>query len=293
MILSASRRTDIPAFYSEWFMNRLRAGYLLTRNPFNHAQVRRVELSPQMIDCIVFWTKDPAPMMSSLDELDAMGYAYCFQFTLTPYDHTVETGLRPKDEIVQTLRTLGKRLGSGRVMWRYDPIIIGDAWDIPYHMKSFADLCTKIGGYSDSVTISFLDIYPKLKLPHMREATESEAGLIAAGFGEIARLHELDLKACCEKLDLSSYGVRHAGCIEREAVEIASGKPVSALRDKHQRPDCQCLVSVDAGAYNTCSNGCVYCYANHSASSIAANIKRHDPHGEFLLGVNPPTCATI
>ncbi|MCL2508468.1 MAG: DUF1848 domain-containing protein [Oscillospiraceae bacterium] len=283
MILSVSRRTDVPAFYSEWFMNRIRAGYLLTRNPFNPSQIRRAELSPALVDCVVFWTKDPSPMLPMLDELDALGYRYYFQFTLTPYGRQLEQRLRPKEEIIQTFTALGTRLGRERVFWRYDPIIVNDTLSADYHTKSFASLCQRLCGYTNSVTVSFVDLYRKLKTPLIREVAAEEIAGISAAFADIARRHGLPIRACCEKTDLTPYGIRPASCVDRETVEALCGYSVAAKQDKNQRPGCGCLASVDAGVYNTCKNGCVYCYANYSETSVAANFARHDPMGEFLI----------
>ena len=282
MILSVSRRTDIPAFYSVWFMNRLRAGYLLTRNPFNHAQIRRLELSPGQVDCIVFWTKDPAPILPFLDELDVRGYKYYFQFTLAPYDREIERGLRPKEEIIGTFISLGEKLGRERLFWRYDPIVLNDSISIEHHIRNFADMCGRLSDYTNSVTISFVDMYRKVKSPLIREISAGEIAQISGEFSKIAKRYGLPVRACCEQMDLSPYGIAPASCIDRETVESLCGRPAGAKPDKNQRPGCGCAESADVGAYNTCKNGCVYCYANYSAASVAANYARHDPAGEFL-----------
>lgn len=160
MILSVSRRTDIPRWYSEWFLRRLRAGEVLVRNPYRPGQLRRVPLSPAVVDAIVFWTKDPAPLLPRLDELDGMGYRYLFQFTLTPYGPEIEPGLRDKRAIVETFQALGRRLGRGRVLWRYDPILFTDAIGLAWHEARFRKLCKVLSPFTDQVTVSFLDPYP-------------------------------------------------------------------------------------------------------------------------------------
>lgn len=160
MILSVSRRTDIPRWYSEWLLRRLRAGEVLVRNPYRPGQLRRVPLSPAVVDAIVFWTKDPAPLLPWLDELDGMGYRYLFQFTLTPYGPEIEPGLRDKRAIVETFQVLGCRLGRGRVLWRYDPILFTDAIGLAWHEARFRKLCKALSPFTDQVTVSFLDPYP-------------------------------------------------------------------------------------------------------------------------------------
>lgn len=283
MILSVSRRTDIPAFYSKWFINRLRSGYLLTRNPFNPAQIRRVDLSPENIDCIVFWTKDPAPLLSALDEIDEMRYRYYFQFTLTPYNRDIERNLRPKEEIIETFISLSNRLGRNRIFWRYDPIILNDSLTTDYHVRHFMGLCERLCAYTNNVTISFVDLYHKLKTPLLREIAVEEIAEVSTAFANIAGQYGISVRACCEQIDLSRYGIHPASCIDRETVEALCGHPVAAKPDKNQRPGCGCISSVDVGVYNTCKNGCVYCYANYSSASVAANSKRHNPMGDFLI----------
>ena len=283
MIISASRRTDIPAFYAPWLLHRLREGYVLTRNPFNPAQARRVGLTPEEVDCIAFWTKDPAPLLPLLDELDALGYRYYFQFTLTPYGPELERNLRPKEEILRTFIELSGRLGPERVLWRYDPIILNDALSMDYHARKFQELCGRLQGYTRIVTISFVDVYHKLKTPLVREITDGEIAELSAVLANTAGEHGLDIRACCEAMDLRPYGIRPASCIDRETVERLCGHAIDAKPDRNQRPGCGCLASVDIGAYNTCANGCVYCYANYSEKSVERNRGRHDTRGEMMV----------
>jgi hypothetical protein len=288
MILSASRRTDLPGYYSEWFFNRLKEGYALYRNPMNHAQICRVDLSVENIDGIVFWTKDPSPMMDQLELLDQMGYAYYYQFTLTPYGKEIEPYLRDKRDILDTFRQLSDRLGKNRVLWRYDPIILNDSFTLDYHKKQFAYLCKELTGYTDICTISFVDRYNKLskkvKEQVIREITAEEMHYLAAELVRIAKPYRIELRACCETIDLSEDGIISAACINKEIMERACGHSITAKKDKSQRSGCGCVQSVDIGAYNTCRNGCVYCYANHSETSISKNLEKHDPKSPMLIG---------
>lgn len=288
MILSASRRTDIPGFYSEWFINRLREGYVLTRNPMNRTQVSRIILSPEHIDCIVFWTKDPMNMMDRLSDIETMGYPYYFQFTITPYGRELERNLREKKDIITTFWQLSERIGKDRVIWRYDPILLNNELTMEYHLERFAYLCRQLHGYTNICTISFVDIYSKLSRP-VREnviqaITEEQMHRIAVQFSAIAVGHGIELRACCEAADLTGDGIQPAACIDRAMVERICGHAVSVKKDKNQRPGCGCVQSVDIGAYNTCRNGCIYCYANHSDTSIMNNYRKHDPNSAVLIG---------
>lgn len=287
MILSVSRRTDIPSFYSEWFMKRLKEGYVRTKNPFNPNQVSRIEVTPDVTDCIVFWTKDPLPMMDNLDILDAMGYCYYFQFTLTAYDRELERNLRDKAEIIDTFQKLSDRLGRERVMWRYDPIILNDEITQEYHQEYFEKLCSKLAAYTNSCTISFVDLYKRLtkqvKDNIIREIRNEEMLLIAKVFSDISKSFGLELRACCEKTDFSTFGIKPAACIDKDIVERVCGYKIDSKKDKNQREGCGCVKSVDIGAYNTCRNGCIYCYANHSEVSIINNCSRHRPESDILI----------
>ena len=284
MILSASRRTDIPAYYSEWLINRLRAGFVLTRNPMNHAQVSKILLSPDVVDCIVFWTKDPQNMLDKLDVLDELGYRYYFQFTLTPYDKSVEKGLRDKEEILKTFCELSDRIGKDKVVWRYDPIILNDKFDFDFHKEQFSRLCIKLGKYTRQCTISFVDLYPKLKTDILREISMDEMIELGKMISSTAKDFGIAAKACCEKSFLYEYGIQQASCIDKGLIESICGYSLDIKRDKNQRDSCGCYESIDIGAYNTCRNGCIYCYANYSDVYVVNNCKKHDPQGELLIG---------
>ncbi len=284
MILSASRRTDLPCYYSNWLLNRLRAGYALVRNPFNHAQFSRVPLSPEVVDCIVFWTKDPQNMLDKLPLLDQMGYRYYFQFTLTPYDRSLEKGLRDKSEVESTFIALSQQLGRERVVWRYDPIILNEVLDIPYHRRQFKRLASKLAGFTDTVVISFVDTYQKLKSTGIRPLSVSEIGELAGIIGRLAASYGLRAVACCENMNLTSYGIQQSSCIDRARIEKICGAKLLLPADQNQRQGCGCVQSVDIGAYNTCLNGCVYCYANRGTALAEKNYRCHDPNGPLLFG---------
>lgn len=285
MILSASRRTDIPCYFSEWLLSRLKAGYVLVRNPMNHKQLSKIPLSPETVDCIVFWTKDAANILPYLGTIDSMGYRYYFQFTLTPYDKTIEKNLRDKTDIENTFIELSQTIGKEKVLWRYDPILLNDRLTVSYHEEQFARLCDKLHPYTESVTISFVDIYKKLKTNLVRETTDDEMARLSAFIGKTARVYGLTAKACCEKADLSIYGIQRASCIDREVIERICGYPLKASVDKNQREGCGCMESVDIGAYNTCINGCIYCYANWNILSARRRFASHNPKGELLIGM--------
>lgn len=286
MILSVSRRTDIPAYYSQWFINRLKAGFVYIRNPMNNAQVSKVALNTVVVDCIVFWSKNPEPLLGKLDIIDSMGYKYYFQFTITPYNKDIETALVNKRQIIDTFVRLSSKIGRQKVIWRYDPIIINDQFSIEYHIDSFYKLASKLSGYTDECIISFVDRYRKTnKYNIIRDITETEMNRIAEGFSEIAAQKRLTIKICAEKIDLSKYNIQHASCIDRDKIESIINAPLmDKVKRDGQRKDCGCIECIDIGAYNTCKNGCFYCYASFNRGLSEKNYKMHNPDSPLLIG---------
>lgn len=284
MILSASRRTDIPRFYADWFLNRLRAGYALARNPMNHSQISRISLDPAVVDCIVFWTKDASPLLQKLPELDARGFRYCFQYTITPYGGDMEPRLPAKDAIVENFQALSSAIGSSRMRWRYDPILIDARYTPAFHAEAFRKLCRRLCGYTDTVVISFIDLYAKFRHTGLREIPPETVEALAASIGQTAKKYGLHVQTCCETAVLSAHGIQPGACLDRTFLENACGYGLDIKPDKGQRKDCSCMESIDIGAYNTCPGGCAYCYATAKQQTAENNYGRHDPQGEFLSG---------
>ena len=275
MILSVSRRTDIPAFYSEWFFNRIKEGFVYVRNPMNIHQVSRIKLSPDVIDCIVFWSKNPRPMLNRLHELD--GYMYYFQFTINPYDMGIEQNVPMKNGI-----------GPERVIWRYDPIILSDNITLDYHIRYFEEIARRLQGHTKTCVISFLDLYKKternLRNTSARELAESEMLKIATHISLIAHRYGITVQSCAEKIELDCIGIRHGHCIDSVLIEDLLGVKLVVSKDQNQRPECGCVQSIDIGEYNTCSHNCKYCYANFNGQKVQEKIRLHDPNSPLLIG---------
>ncbi len=286
MIISASRRTDIPAFYSEWFINRLKEGFVYVRNPRNPNHVSSVSLSRDVVDCIVFWTKNPRPMLKHLETIERMGYPYYFQITITPYGHAVETGLPGKAEIMRTFKEVSAAIGKHRVIWRYDPVIVSKQFSVQYHLEAFSNLCDILGDATNQCIFSFIDLYRKVRnsMQGIDAVTALEMQQIAQGFAAIAKVHSLALGTCAEVVDFSSYGALPAACIDPSMIENLIGYPIQGKKDPNQRPACGCIESIDIGAYDSCSHGCVYCYATTSEHAVRNNRQLHDPRSPLLLG---------
>jgi hypothetical protein len=288
MIISASRRTDIPAFYSQWFMNRLQAGFVYVQNPYNANRLAKVKLAPDVVDCIVFWTKNPQAMLGQLDRIDALGYRYYFQFTLTPYNKTIETFLPDKSEIIETFKRLSNRIGTSRVIWRYDPILINKELSFDYHLSMFHQMCETLADYTEQCIFSFVNLYGKIQKQLLGLGVSvlknTEMHTLARGFADIAKGHKLKLATCSETIDLSIYGITQASCISQALIEQIIGCPLSVKKDNNQRLSCGCIESVDIGAYDSCSHGCTYCYARRNEALVNKNIEKHDSKSPLLIG---------
>lgn len=286
MILSVSRRTDIPAFYSDWFYNRIREGDVCVRNPMNRHQVSKIRLSPDVIDCIVFWSKNPAPMLPRLGEL--ADYMYYFQFTVTPYDRELETGLPQKESVIETFRRLSDRIGPKRVIWRYDPILFTQNIDIRYHLQYFEAIAKRLASYTHTCVISFVDLYQKtrrnLKDTTARELSLCEITLLASGLVSIASRYGIRIQTCAEQIELEQVGIKHGRCIDNILIEDLLGVKLYVAKDKNQRLECGCVQSIDIGEYNTCSHNCLYCYANFNKNMVYQNMILHDPSSPLLIG---------
>lgn len=289
MIISVSRRTDIPAFYSEWFFNRLKEGYVLVQNPMNTKQISRLELNKNTVDCFVFWTKNAKPMLKRLDELKE--YKYYFQYTITGYNKEVEIGLGNKKDIINNFRELSKVIGREKVILRYDPIFLSDKYTIDYHCKAFDKLCSELQGYTDKCVISFLDLYTKTKKNtkglNIIPFTLDTIYEVAYRLSLIAKKYNISIETCSEGYNLQKFGIKKGKCIDDRLVSQIIGYKVNVKKDETQREVCGCVKSIDIGQYNTCKHHCLYCYANYSYSQVEGNCKKHNPNNPLLVGEVP------
>lgn len=287
MIISASRRTDIPTYYSDWFYNRIKEGYILVRNPMNIHQVSKINLSVDVVDAIVFWTKNPAPMIDRLEEIK--DYNYYFQFTLNSYGTDIEANVPNKnDKVIPTFKKLSDKIGKEKVIWRYDPILLNEKYTIDYHIEYFDKLASILSSYTEKCVISFIDSYTKinkaLNKNNIKEPSMNEMHTIAKSFSEIARKYNIMLTSCAENIDLSQYCIEHGKCIDDKLIERIAGFSLNVDKDKNQRLECGCVSSIDIGMYNTCKNGCKYCYANYSEKQVDSNFIKHNPQSPLLYG---------
>ena len=273
MIISASRRTDIPKFFAEWLMDRIRDGYCRCPNPFNPKQVSVVSLRPEDVEVIVFWSKDPEPMLAHLQELDTRGFRYYFHFTVNGYPSFLEPGVPPLDKTLATFARLSAAVSPERVIWRYDPIVLTSVTDVSYHGRRFREIADALAGKTRRVVISLLDDYRGssarlrrlaargIRVERRVTADDPATADLPAGMARAAHESGMEITSCAEENSLENLGIKPGKCIDDEYIARVFGIHVQARKDPGQRAACGCVVSRDIGVYGTCRHGCVYCYA--------------------------------
>ncbi|WP_094606017.1 hypothetical protein SPSIL_006800 [Sporomusa silvacetica DSM 10669] len=285
MIINTGARTDIPAFFSTWFLNRIKEGFVYVRNPYYPKQVAKYSLTPNVVDCLIFCTKNPQPILPRIHKLDAFT-SYWF-VTITPYGKDVEPNVPPVDQVISDFRLLSQELGSHRVCWRYDPIFINEHYSVERHIEDFRKMANELSGYTDECVISFIDLYKKTKrnFPGIREVDAEKKIQLAKEFSQIGKQYNISLKTCAEAADLRQYGIQSSGCITQTIMEKAIGMKLKNTHSKPNRANCGCCIpNRDIGAYNTCPHGCKYCYANYDQETVKHNMRMHDPKSPLLIG---------
>lgn len=284
MIISTGMRTDIPAFYSKWFINRIRAGFVYTRNPYNEHQVTKYLLTPNVVDCLCFCTKNPLPMMKYFDELEK--FRQFWFVTITPYDKDIEPNVPDKSTVIDAFKKLSQKVGKNAIGWRYDPIFYSKEWDIERHIRKFENLARQLRGYTDVCVVSILDTYEKISknAPDIYPPSRNEQLKLLAEFVKIAKANDITIKGCYEGDFLETVGVDCLGCQTKEVLEKAIGAKLNVPKCKNSRGNCNCLLGRDIGAYNSCGHLCKYCYANADRSVVVNNMKKHNPDSPFLIG---------
>ena len=284
MIINTGQRTDIPAFYAEWFANRLREGVVCVRNPYNPSQVSRYRLDPTVVDVIGFCTKDPTPMFPYMDLLKNYGQ-YWF-VTITPYGRDMEPNVPDKHRLLEDFKRLSEQVGVNAIGWRYDPILLSERYTTAYHLRAFETMASALEGYTQTAVISFIDLYPKVRrnFPEAREVRAEERIRLGKALIEIASTHGMIVKPCAEGDELAPYGADCGGCMRLGDYEKAIGKKLSAPKRKGTRAGCACHLACDIGAYNTCKHLCKYCYANAEPTRVLTQSRLHDPRSPFLIG---------
>ena len=282
MILNVSGRTDIVAFYTPWFINRLKEGFVDVRNPFNESQVSRIYFSD--VDAIVFCTKNPRPIIPYLKDIKK---PILFHVTLTGYHKDIEVNVKDKKEIIKDIKEISKILGKRNVYVRYDPIFLNDKYTVDYHIKAIKRLAEVLDGYIEKIIISFIDDYKNVRKNeyalNYREFKESDYKALGENVSKVCHEHNIRVHTCFEKRILSEYGFDEEVCLSHELAYMLTGKKYPNWKARKEGL-CNCVNIVDIGVFNTCPHFCKYCYANFKEEDVLKNRKLHNPNSTMLIG---------
>ncbi|MEI0549811.1 DUF1848 domain-containing protein [Brachyspira intermedia] len=279
MIISASRRTDIPSLHTKWFLNRLKEEYVITQNPISKNNFYKIPLNKNIVDIIVFWSKNPN--IDFLKEVRDLGYEFYLHFTITPYNKNIEKNIPDKNLLIKNFQIISKLFGKEKIIWRYDPIILNDDFDANYHINNFKNFADNLNGYTDECIFSFVQIYSKIK-NNIKNINDDDKIILIENIKEISEKNNIKLKSCSQDFDkITNIRVEKSACIDKERIQKILGYSIKEKKDKSQRKLCNCIESIDIGMYNTCTNGCIYCYAN--SKNI---LKDYDANNEILSDKN-------
>lgn len=290
MILNISGRTDIVNCYSDWMFKRFAEGYVLSRNSLFPNSVRRYELSPDKIDCLIFGSKNYAPVLDRIHEITERFNTY-FYYTITAYGRDIEPAIPDIDTGIGTLLSLADIVGAQRVAWRYDPVLLTERYTVARHLETFEYIAKRLAGHIDRCIFSFVEMYKKheTNLPELIAITADEMDEVARGLGRIAKKYGFILQTRGPEENYARYGIQTSGCVTLDILGRANGLQFRDLKHKGFRKGCRCIESRDMGALNSCINGCKYCYANKNAQLPRENYRLHDPDSPLLIGHLKPT----
>lgn len=285
MILNTGGRTDTVQYYTDWLLRRFEEGYVLTRNPLFPSKVQRYELSPDKVDCVVFCSKNYRPILPRLREITDSFPTY-FHYTITAYGKDIEPGVPSIKKSMETLIDLSRLVGKQRIAWRYDPVLLTKEYTIERHLETFEEMAGVLAPYIDRCIFSFVEMYKKLEtnMPELIPLSQEDMNTLAKGLGSIAQKYGIHIQTCGTNGDYTPYGIHSSGCMTLDILGIANGIVFKNLKHKGLRQGCHCIESRDIGAYDTCLNGCKYCYANKNPKKAFENYKYHDPSSPLLLG---------
>ncbi|MBN2315857.1 MAG: DUF1848 domain-containing protein [Sedimentisphaerales bacterium] len=288
-IISVSRRTDIPAFYSDWFMGRIREGFAGVVHPFGGRKYL-VSLRPEDVACFVFWSKDFSPFIEHLEILDTLGYSFYFNYTVTALPAMFESHVN-KHAAIDSLKQLSNRYSPQHIQWRYDPILLSNRCDQTFHLRAFEKLASELEGFTERCIISFVTEYKKVTRNYEELERTTDARIancsqefkiaLANDLAVIAERHGIRMYSCCGDY-LTGEKIKKAHCVDGALIETLFSPEGFSYDIKPTRKECGCAQSLDIGAYDTCPHGCVYCYANANKRRADKAFNSHDKQSAFL-----------
>lgn len=283
MLINTGSRTDIPAFFHKWFLNRVEEGFVYSKNPYNN-QIYKYNINPKTVDCMCFCSKNPKSLVNKIDRLSE--YNQFWFMTINPYEKDVEVNVPDYKRVIKTFKKLSNYIGPNCLEWRYDPIFITEKYDLEFHIEKFSQIASELSDYTNYCTISFIDLYKKVvrNFPQARGVEIEEQLIIGENFSKIAADCNIQIKTCLEGTLLDQFGCDSSGCMTQKVIERAIGNNLKIPKGKYKNRECNCIFGRDIGAYNTCMHGCKYCYANSNMKLVKRNQKLHNPDSPLLLG---------
>ena len=283
--MNTGGRTDTVQYYSEWLLNRFREGYVLSRNPLFPEIVNRIELNPETIDVVVFCSKDYSPILPRLHEISDRFNCY-YHYTITAYGTDIEPRVPSLEDSIRTLKALAAQVGPEKIAWRYDPVLLTEKYTTERHLETFDRMARELTPYVDRCIFSFVEIYKKLEvnMPELLPVSEEDKLTLAENLGAIAQRYSLWLQTCATRTDYEQFGIHRSGCMTTEIFSQALGIEFKKTPHKGNRLGCACMESRGLGDYNSCPNGCRYCYANKDHAKALQNYLTHNPDSPLLLG---------
>ena len=285
MIINVGGRTDIVNYYTPWLLNRLEEGYAYSRNPFARENVYKLSLKSEDVDCLLFCSKNYQPILKHIGDIDEKYNILC-NYTITAYGKDIEPKVPSINQSIKTLERLSDIVGSNKILWRYDPILLTEKYTVEKHLETFEYLAEKISPLVYRCIFSFVDMYKKVEenMPEIIPFTDEDKVKLLKGIGEISKKYNLYTQTCATNESYERYGIHAAGCTTREILEQAHNVVYKNVKGTGIRENCQCIPSRDIGAYNSCLSECKYCYANRKPDIPKKVIKMHDEKSPLLLG---------
>ncbi len=288
MIINTGARTDTVQYFSPWLLERFKKGYVYTRNPMFPQKLTRFELKPDLVDCVIFCSKNYEPILNRLHEITNRFNTYFF-YTITAYEKDIEPNVPNLDKSIDTLFKLEKIVGKQRICWRYDPVFVTKKYSIQQHLITFEHMAVRLSSHIDRCVFSFVELYKKVKenFPELEEISKEDKEILAREMGKIARKYKITLQSCATKENFEKYGIQKSGCVTLDILSKANnGINFKNLKHSGMRANCHCIVSHDIGAYNTCPNSCKYCYANQNPELVLKNYNecKNNISSPILLG---------
>ncbi|MBB5218543.1 DUF1848 domain-containing protein [Treponema rectale] len=285
MIINTGGRTDLAHYYPQWLLQRFKEGFVYVRNPLYPEKITKYLLSPETVDCVIFCSKNYAPLLDRITEITDKFNTYFF-YTITAYGKDIEKGIPDIDKSIDTLIKLEKIVGKERISWRYDPVLLTKKYTVQQHLITFEHMTARLHSHVRNCIFSFVQIYKKIEsnFPELEEISPENKDILARGFGKIAAKYRMQIKTCAEKNDYTSYGIQKSGCVTLNEIADSNDLKFKELKHSGMRKNCRCIQSNDIGAYDTCPGGCRYCYANSDHELAEKNYRTHDFKSPILTG---------